>query len=375
MVSGARPDVDNTVGSGRGGIIATRSRGGHFPITEIQALMDSLLRWCSEHVAPEAGSELGLEMVSGDASFRRYYRLVGCSLSRIAVHAPPDKERNLEFTRIAELLRAAGVHAPEVLAFEPNQGFLLLEDLGDRLLRPALDEASVEQLYGAALETLLAIQQAPTAGAGWELADYGRPLLEQEMRLFPEWFLRGLLGIPPTAAETALIDGLFSLLATEALAQPQVLVHRDYHSRNLMLLDAGELGVIDFQDAVRGPVTYDLVSLLRDCYVSWPPERVEAWALGYAARAVDAGIMAPIPADRFLRCFDLMGLQRHIKVLGIFARLWLRDGKAGYLRDLPLVIHYTLSVAQRHPDTRDFADWFRERVLPLASRQDWFSAA
>ena len=267
------------------------------------------------------------------------------------------------------------MHAPEVLAFEPNQGFLLLEDLGDRLLRPALDEASVEQLYGAALETLLAIQQAPTAGAGWELADYGRPLLEQEMRLFPEWFLRGLLGIPPTAAETALIDGLFSLLATEALAQPQVLVHRDYHSRNLMLLDAGELGVIDFQDAVRGPVTYDLVSLLRDCYVSWPPERVEAWALGYAARAVDAGIMAPMPADRFLRCFDLMGLQRHIKVLGIFARLWLRDGKAGYLRDLPLVIHYTLSVAQRHPDTRDFADWFRERVLPLASRQDWFSAA
>jgi aminoglycoside/choline kinase family phosphotransferase len=340
---------------------------------EIQALMDSLLRWCSDQVAPKAGFELDLEMVSGDASFRRYYRLSGCSPSRIAVHAPPDKERNLEFTRIAALLRAAGVRAPEVLAFEPQQGFLLLEDLGDRLLRPALDEGSVERLYDAALQTLLAIQRAPTAGTGWELADYAQPLLEQEMQLFPEWFLRRLRGMEPTAAEVAGIHGLFNLLTAEALAQPQVLVHRDYHSRNLMLLDAGELGVIDFQDAVRGPVTYDLVSLLRDCYVSWPPERVDAWALGYAARAADAGIMPPMPADRFLRCFDLMGLQRHIKVLGIFARLWLRDGKAGYLRDLPLVIHYTLTVAQRHPDTRDFADWFRQRVLPVASRQDWFS--
>ncbi len=334
--------------------------------------MESLLDWCAQHVRPEEGHALGLSMVSGDASFRRYYRLTGCRPSLVAVHAPPDKERNLEFTRVAALLRGAGVHAPHVLAFEPASGFLLLEDLGDTLLRANLDGASVDRLYGLAMSTLQDIQRAPVTAADWALPPYSEALLRQEMGLFPEWFLQQLLGIAPTDVESALIGRTFDALVGSALAQPQVLVHRDYHSRNLMLLDDGSLGVIDFQDAVCGPITYDLVSLLRDCYVSWPPQRVRGWALVYAGRATRTGIMPAVPEQAFLRWFDLMGLQRHIKVLGIFARLWLRDGKPGYLRDLPLVMRYTLEVASAHPETADFAEWFRERVLPQAARHAWF---
>ena len=334
--------------------------------------MDSLLDWCAQHARPQEGHLLCLSMVSGDASFRRYYRLTGCRPSLVAVHAPPDKERNLEFTRVAALLRGAGVHAPQVLAFEPVQGFLLLEDLGDHLLRASLDDTSVDRLYGLALATLQQIQRAPVAAADWALPPYSEALLRQEMALFPEWFLQQLLGITPTEAESALIAGACDALVASALSQPQVLVHRDYHSRNLMLLDDGSLGVIDFQDAVCGPVTYDLVSLLRDCYVSWPPEHVRGWALAYAAQATGLGILPAVPEQDFLRWFDLMGLQRHIKVLGIFARLWLRDGKPGYLRDLPLVMHYTLEVASAHPETGEFAEWFRKRVLPEAARHAWF---
>ncbi len=337
--------------------------------------MDSLLDWCTRHARPDEGHALGLSMVSGDASFRRYYRLGGCTPSLIAVHAPPDKERNLEFTRVAGLLRDAGVHAPQVLAFEPVQGFLLLEDLGDDLLRTSLDDVSVDRLYGLAMATLQQMQRAPVAAAGWELPPYSDALLRQEMALFPEWFLQQLLGITPTETESALIAGTCDALVASALAQPQVLVHRDYHSRNLMLQGDGSLGVIDFQDAVCGPVSYDLVSLLRDCYVRWPPERVRGWALAYASQATAAGILPAVPEQEFLRWFDLMGLQRHIKVLGIFARLWLRDGKPGYLRDLPLVIRYTLEVASAHPETAAFAAWFRERVLPEARRHAWFGPA
>ena len=334
----------------------------------------ALLRWC-ERQLPAAAVPLVLSPVAGDASFRRYYRLSGCDPVRIAVHAPPDKEKNLEFTRIAALLRAAGVQAPDVLAHDEANGYLLIVDFGDRLLRSALDEASVDVLYARALETLLRIQVAPTARDGWRVPDYSRALLDQEMRLFPGWFLERLLGLELGAEEHELLERMFGGLCDEALAQPQVLVHRDYHSRNLMLLDDGSLGVIDFQDAVRGPITYDLVSLLRDCYVAWDPERVRRWALEYAGRAADAGLFEPVGPARFLRWFDWMGLQRHIKVLGIFARLWLRDGKPGFLGDLPLVMRYTLDVATAHREFDEFTAWFRARVLPAASRQDWYRGA
>jgi aminoglycoside/choline kinase family phosphotransferase len=314
-----------------------------------QTPAEVLLDWCASTLG-ERG--LALHPVAGDASFRRYYRLVGSRPSRIAVHAPPDKEKNLEFTRIAALLREAGVRAPRVYAHDEPRGLLLIEDFGDRLLRPALREDTVDALYERALATLLDIQRASTAtGEGWEVPAYSRAQLEQEMRLFPQWFLEGLLGLGLGAAERELIDMVFARLCDEALAQPQVLVHRDFHSRNLMLLDDGSLGVIDFQDAVRGPLTYDLVSLLRDCYVAWEPGRVRRWALDYAARAQRAGLLPALEAGRFLRWFDWMGLQRHIKVLGIFCRLWYRDGKAGYLDDLPLVWRYTREVGRLYPQT------------------------
>jgi hypothetical protein len=335
---------------------------------------EALLEWCARTLEVPR-ERLALEPVAGDASFRRYYRLQGHRPSRIAVHAPPDKEKNLEFRRIAGLLRAVGVRAPEVFSHDEPGGFLLIEDFGDRLLRPALGEHSVESLYGQALETLLRIQRAPTAGADWALPEYSRELLEQEMHLFPHWFLERLLGLELDRREAALVDALFDRLVEEALAQPQVLVHRDYHSRNLMLLEDGALGVIDFQDAVRGPLTYDLVSLLRDCYVRWPAERVRGWALAFAARAAEEGLLPELDAARFLRWFDWMGLQRHIKVLGIFARLWLRDGKPGYLGDLPLVMRYTREVAGAWPEFAAFADWFDARVLPVAARQDWYRPA
>lgn len=336
--------------------------------------MQSLLEWCAGALGADLDSKLALEPVAGDASFRRYYRLLGCAPTRIAVHAPPDTERNLEYVRVATLLRAAGVHAPEILACDMEQGYLLISDFGDQVLLGALDAENVDALYRVALDTLLRIQHARTGAEGWTLPPYSRELLLQEMELFPTWHLARLLGIEPGPGERGLLDRTFEQLIASAREQPQVFVHRDYHSRNLMLLDDGGLGVIDFQDAVVGPITYDPVSLLRDCYVAWPAPRVAEWASGYAARAVQAGLMAPVPAERFLRWFDWMGLQRHIKVLGIFARLWLRDGKQGYLNDLPLVIHYTLEVSEAYTELSEFAGWFRERVLPAAERQDWYRA-
>jgi hypothetical protein len=337
--------------------------------------MDALLQWCATRVAPAAGRALSLSPVAGDASFRRYYRLAGCEPSRIAVFAPPDKERNLEFVRIAAMLREAGVHAPEVLACDTANGFLLLSDFGDSLLLGALDAVSVDALYARAMDTLMHIQGAATEREGWRLPPYSEALLRQEMELFPAWYLEGLLGLELTADEKTLLHELFERLIASARSQPQVFVHRDFHSRNLMLLPDGDLGVIDFQDAVIGPLTYDLVSLLRDCYVEWPVARVRAWASAYAARLAGLGTMPDVPEETFRRWFDWMGLQRHIKVLGIFARLWLRDGKPGYLRDLPLVMRYALDVAAAYPETAAFDRWFRARVLPVARTQDWYRDA
>lgn len=275
--------------------------------------------------------------------------------------APPGFEDVERFVRIAGAWRELGLNTPGVYAQEPELGLVLMEDLGERLYLAELDEQSADRLYGDALGALAAIQAcAPMA----DLPEYDAPFLRREMALFDEWLLGLYLGLELTAAEREALDQAFDVLIGSALAQPRVCVHRDFHSRNLMVTTPPSPGILDFQDAVAGPVTYDLVSLLRDCYVAWPKERVEEWAWGYFQLAVQSGILRPEHERGFRVWFDLMGVQRHLKASGIFARLALRDGKPGYLGDIPRTLDYVVEVAGQYPDLRPLAALVRERVLP-----------
>jgi len=303
-----------------------------------------------------------LRPASSDASFRRYFRAVVGADSFIAMDAPPAHEDVLPFIKIAGLLRQAGVQAPQIHAQDIEKGFLLLCDFGNRPYLDSLNEATVDRLYADALEALGKLQRGVDIHA-CGLPPYDEALLRREMDLCPQWFLAGLLGRDIRPAERAVLAKTWQILVDSALEQPQVCVHRDYHSRNLMITDTDNPGVLDFQDAVVGPVTYDLVSLLRDCYIVWPQERVENWVLDYQRRLLDEGLVAEADPERFLRWFDLMGLQRHIKVLGIFARLKLRDGKPGYLGDLPRVMDYVLEASRRHPELAEFLAFLENGVV------------
>ncbi len=307
------------------------------------------LHWTRAALA-DPGADLA--RASADASFRSYWRATSAGRSWVVMDAPPDKEDIRPWLEVAGRLARAGLHVPEIQAADPVRGFVLMEDLGDRTLLPELREATVDRLYGQALDALLRMQlHADAAG----LPAYDEPRLVAEMELMPEWLLKRHLGVTPECEQWDVIESAFRLLADNALRQPQVFVHRDFHSRNLLVTAVDSPGIIDFQDAVRGPVTYDLVSLLRDCYIEWPLARVEAWVQDYRLRLQDAGIPVPSPAE-FQRAFDLMGLQRHLKVLGIFCRLWYRDGKASYLQDLPLVWKYTREVGRRHEGIAPLVD-------------------
>jgi aminoglycoside/choline kinase family phosphotransferase len=297
---------------------------------------------------------------SSDASFRRYFRVWCDGQTHIVMDAPPDKEDCRPFVAIAQALRGLGLNAPEVLAGDLDQGLLLLTDLGSRQYLAELDENSVPGLYADALEALARLQVGGDPGSPL-LPPYDSALLHREMELFREWFLGKLLGLNLREEEHHALDHAFALLADNALEQPRVWVHRDYHSRNLMVTDPDNPGVLDFQDAVVGAVTYDLVSLLRDCYIAWPREQVEAWALDHRARLRALGMGGLDDADGFLRGFDLMGAQRHLKAIGIFARLNLRDGKPGYLRDIPRTLSYVLDVADRYPELAELRDLLRAR--------------
>lgn len=305
--------------------------------------------------------DVTLERASRDASFRRYWRLAHGGHSYIVMDAPPEREGTRPFVRIAQALRSVGLHTPEIFFEEPDLGFLLLEDFGTRLYLDVLDGDNVDRLYGDALGALAVVQACgPTDG----LPVYDGPFLRREMDLFQEWLVDRLLDIQLTPEETASLEGAWELLVDSALEQPHVCVHRDFHSRNLMLTEPPSPGILDFQDAVVGPVTYDPVSLLRDCYISWPRERVEEWARGYFALAVQSGILRPEHDGHFLRWFDLMGVQRHLKASGIFARLNIRDGKPGYLGDIPRTLGYVMDVAPSYPQLCGLADLIGSRILP-----------
>ena len=321
------------------------------------------LRAWLEQVLP--GQVRSVEVASADASFRRYFRAtLHAGDTCIVMDAPPDKEDIRPYLQVAGLLERTGVHVPHVHAVDLAQGYVLLEDLGRAPYLDALREPGrVDALYGDALAALVRIAvQGREIAAG--LPPYDAAVLEREMRLLTEWFLPRHLGLELDAAEESMLRATFDFLIAAALAQPVTFVHRDYHSRNLMIIGERNPGIIDFQDALRGPLAYDLVSLLKDCYIAWPRERVEQWVRGQHAALAAAGF-AGLPEPReFLRQFDLIGLQRHIKVLGIFARLWYRDGKIGYLDDLPLTLAYTCDAACRYAELQPFARWLQQRVVP-----------
>ncbi|MBV0933045.1 aminoglycoside phosphotransferase family protein [Marinobacterium weihaiense] len=309
-----------------------------------------------------------LEPVSGDASFRRYFRARGEAGSWIAVDAPPAHEDCEPFIAIAQGWLSQGVPVPRVIASDLEQGFMLLDDFGDQLLLPALDDGSAERHYAQAFELLRQIQRTTNP----QLPPYDQVMLAREMALFPEWFLTRLLGLELSDEEYRLNGLVARLLIESALAQPRVSVHRDYHSRNLMLLEDGSLGVIDFQDAVQGPVTYDLVSLLRDCYIDWPDEQVGFWVEAFRQRLGKDGVDVA-EAGLFRQQFDLMGMQRHLKVLGIFSRLSLRDGKDGYLDDLPRTLAYVYRASARYEELDTFTRWLEKRVIPALQAHPHFA--
>jgi aminoglycoside/choline kinase family phosphotransferase len=295
---------------------------------------------------------------SADASFRSYWRVETADStpilsSFVLMDAPPDKEPIAPWLDIGSRLRAVGVHAPEVFASDANEGFVLMEDLGTRTYLPELNEASADALYADALAALARMQQADTAG----LPPYDRNFLVAEMELMPEWFLKRHLGFTPSCEEWDVIEAAFTFLVHAVLEQPRTFVHRDYHSRNLLATADHSPGVIDFQGAMFGPVTYDLASLLRDCYIEWDDARVATWAESFRQR-----VAAKTDAATFRRWFDLTGLQRHIKVLGIFCRLHYRDAKAQYLGDLPLVWRYVMAIAGRYPELVDFSTLLQRAV-------------
>src|SRR5271170_3312446 len=306
--------------------------------------LEDLTRWVFEDLG-FAGSRIAPASV--DASFRRYFRVVRGADSYIVMDAPPDKEDLGPFLRVARLLLGVGLNVPVILAQDRKRGFLLLSDLGHRQYLDELKlDGTADGLYGDALAALSGMQTAD--GMGRDLPPYNHALLMREMELLPEWFLRRHLGLQVSAAERGMLDRLFETLAQSALAQPATFVHRDYHSRNLLVTMNNNPGILDFQDAVWGPVTYDLVSLLKDCYVAWPASRVRAWALQYREQLIEKGFALDAGETEFIRWFDWMGLQRHIKVLGIFARLYYRDGKSQYLHDLPRVLRYTKEAAETY---------------------------
>lgn len=331
---------------------------------------EDLAQWAAATIRQQANDDITPEvtMVSGDASFRRYFRLHYRNLSWIAVDAPADKEDNPRFVRIARAWRDHDVAVPKVIAHDFDQGFMLLEDFGDQLLWPALhaDDISVRDvtaLYEQAIDQLLHIQTLPPA----DLPAYDATLLDTEMALFSDWLCEKQLQHTLSDAEKQMLGSTFELLRKNALAQPVVAVHRDYHSRNLMLKADGSIGVIDFQDAVAGAATYDLVSLLRDCYVRWPASLVEELAAYYWEKARPLGIYLR-DWQQFQQDFDFMGLQRHLKAAGIFARLNLRDGKSGYLNDIPNTCRYLLDVSAAYPQLSAFHQWLQEVFMPLLQR-------
>lgn len=297
------------------------------------------------------GQAISLQPLAGDASFRRYFRCQRENDEYVIMDAPPDREDCRPFVKVAETLAARGVRVPKILAQDLDQGFLILEDFGDQLLQNALNPLTAPDYYTTAMDALVQWQRHPLPE---DFPHFNAEFATREMQLFLDWFLDRHCQLTLTAIEREVIEHAFALLAKETESQPQTLIHRDYHSRNLLVLRDQDLGIIDFQDAMIGPITYDLVSLLRDCYIAWPLEQVRAWALTYLAKAIDLSVLAPVEPEVFLHWFDWQGIQRHLKAIGIFARLHHRDHKSGYLPDIPRTLGYVMTITAKYPELSEF---------------------
>jgi aminoglycoside/choline kinase family phosphotransferase len=301
-----------------------------------------------------------LAPASADASFRRYFRIHSQNPdlgSLIVMDAPPEHEPLTSFISVAILLTEAGLHVPKILEINLGQGFLLLSDLGTNTYLAELTEKTADYLYADASDTLVKMQLASKANV---LPNYDATFLHRELDLFPDWYLKKHLQIKLTQTQDLQLRQAFALIVQNNLAQPQVYVHRDFHSRNLMVTANHNPGVLDFQDAVYGPITYDACSLWRDAYIAWPEERVLDWLIQYWEKGRKQGLPMADDFGQFYRDFEWMGLQRHLKVLGIFARLCHRDGKDAYLKDIPLVLQYALATAKRYIELKPLA-----RILEL----------
>ncbi|MCV6638356.1 phosphotransferase [Candidatus Albibeggiatoa sp. nov. NOAA] len=299
--------------------------------------------------------------LTNDASFRRYFRITKNGQSFVVMDAPPDKEDCHSFIDVANLLRQAGLNAPEIIAQDTEQGFLLLTDFGSQLYWPALQTDQADTLYTEAFQSLIKMQKIHAES----LPLYDNDLLDRELDLFIAWLMEKHLGIVLDTDEKQQLLAEFELLKQSALSQPQVFVHRDYHSRNLMVTEANNPAILDFQDAVKGAITYDLVSLLRDCYQVWPTDRVEAWLNEYYQLAIEHQVLnQDVEFIQFKRWFDLMGIQRHLKASGIFARLYHRDGKDNYFQHIPDTLNYIAQVSTHYPELQFLNQLLVKRVIP-----------
>ena len=340
---------------------ATASAVGDPLMSEHDVRLQQLQTWLAGQLPPLFAARgwgtvpaAELTAASSDASFRRYFRWQAGERSLILMDAPPPQENCEPFVRIAALLASAGVHVPQVLAADLAQGFLILDDLGRQTYLDVIDEHNADELFDDAIEALLKQQRLPLDGS---LPHYDDALLRRELQLFPEWYVQRHLGRTFTAEQQSAWQRVSQLLIDSALAQPKVVVHRDFMPRNLMR-SAPNPGVLDFQDAVNGPVTYDITCLFKDAFLSWPEERVQGWLQGYWERAQAAGIPVQASLEDFLRASDLMGVQRHLKVIGIFARICHRDGKPKYLGDVPRFFAYIQAVLARRPELAELGELF-----------------
>lgn len=321
--------------------------------TRAQALQQWLIKECNLPVAD-------MHALPGDASFRRYFRIRIAEASYIAMDAPPPGENCLPFIAIAQALRELNLSAPEIVASDVAQGFLLLTDFGDRVLLKVLNASNAEALYGKALDALAVLQTCRTVG-NWDVPAFTQEFMRRELLLFKEWFLERHLQLALSNETEHQLIACFDFLAQSAANQPQVFMHRDYHSANLMVLP-DDIGILDFQDAFIGPVTYDLVSLLRDCYIAWPDELVNQLVLQYWEKLN----LTAVSSEEFLRWFDLMGLQRHMKALLTFSRKLHRDGNANYLQHIPRTLEYIQKVSARYPECSALHEFITNQVLICA---------